>query len=99
MTDRAGDSLISNNQDAGQALVAKKIAKNTIPSANAIARIDWTNIAVAAPGLRPTASDALAPINPTPIAAPRAARPMWILPVIPSANMGINDIYIYLSFF
>ena len=40
-----------------------------------MARIDCTMIFVDAPGLRPTAIDAPWPINPTPIAAPRAARP------------------------
>jgi hypothetical protein len=50
--------IIVMGYDAGQAFVARKIAKNTIPSAKAIARIDCTNIFVAAPGLRPTASDA-----------------------------------------
>src|SRR3981189_1738936 len=45
-------------------------------------RIDWTMIDVAAPGLRPTASDAFMPMMPTAMAAPRAARAMWRLPVI-----------------
>src|SRR5882762_8686767 len=71
------------------------MAKNTIPSAKAMARMDCTRIFVAAPGLRPTASDALAPIRPTPMAAPSAANPTWIFPVIPSANIGINDIYMF----
>ena len=40
-----------------------------------MARIAWTKIFVDAPGLRPTASEALTPINPTPTAAPNAAKP------------------------
>src|SRR6185436_3061441 len=39
-------------------------------------------ILVDAPGFRPTALDAPMPINPTPIAAPSAARPTCRLPVI-----------------
>ena len=39
-------------------------------------------IGVAAPGLRPTASDAFMPMMPTARAAPRAARPTCRLPVI-----------------
>src|SRR5262245_47070371 len=35
------------------------------------------------------------PMKPTPRAAPKHARPMWMLPPIPSANIGIN---ILLSF-
>src|SRR6266536_3872370 len=66
------------------------MAKNTIPSAKAMARMDCTRIFVEAPGLRPTASEALAPINPTPMAAPSAASPTWTLPVIPSASIGNN---------
>src|SRR5580765_5470403 len=66
-------------------------------SANAMARMDWTRIFVAAPGLRPTASEAFIPIKPTPTAAPSAAKPTCRLPVI-SANIGINDIYL-LPFF
>src|SRR5438876_12386863 len=58
-------------------------------SANAMARIDCTRILVEAPGLRPTASEAFMPINPTPRAAPSAARPTCRLPLI-SARMGIN---------
>src|SRR5437899_2459269 len=62
-----------------------------------MARIDWTRIFVAAPGLRPTASDAFMPINPTPMAAPSAAKPTWTFP-LSSANIGINDIFTFLSF-
>ena len=51
-------------------------------SAKAMDRIDWTRIFVDATGLRPTASEAFAPIKPTPMAAPSAARPTCILPVI-----------------
>src|SRR4029450_2906576 len=47
-----------------------------------MARIDCTMILVDAPGLRPTATDAPCPVNPTPIAAPRAARPTCKLPVL-----------------
>src|SRR6185295_9985398 len=57
-------------------------------SAKAMARIDWTRIFVEAPGLRPTASEAFMPMKPTPRAAPRAARPTWMLPAI-SASMGL----------
>src|ERR1700678_4457917 len=42
----------------------------------------WTRIFVEAPGLRPTASAALKPTRPTPMAAPRQPRPPWMLPVI-----------------
>ena len=38
--------------------------------------------AVAAPGFRPTASDAFMPMRPTAMAAPNAARPMWRLPIM-----------------
>src|SRR5947208_2358882 len=38
------------------------------------------------------------PIKPTPTAAPSAARPTCTLPFI-SAKIGINDIYVFLSFF
>src|SRR3974390_1637079 len=62
-------------------------------SAKAIARIDWTRIFVPAPGLRPTASDAFIPMNPTPRAAPSAAKPTCMFP-LSSANIGINDIYV-----
>src|SRR5271169_598917 len=48
----------------------------------------WTRIFVEAPGLRPTASAALKPTRPTPMAAPRQPRPPWMLPVI-SAITGI----------
>src|SRR5215510_12760256 len=61
-----------------------------------MARIDWTRILVAAPGLRPTASEAFMPINPTPSAAPSAANPTCRFPLI-SATIGINDIYDFLS--
>src|SRR4051812_43883750 len=56
-----------------------------MPSAKAVLRIDWTRIGVAAPGLRPTASEARPPMRPTPRAAPRAARPTWMLPPMPVA--------------
>src|SRR6267378_7538714 len=59
-----------------------------------MARMDWTRIFVAAPGLRPTASEAFMPMKPTPIAAPSAANPTCRFPVIPSANIGISDIYL-----
>src|SRR5215472_8384612 len=62
-------------------------------SANAMARMDWTRIFVAAPGLRPTASEAFMPMNPTPSAAPSAAKPTWRFPLI-SANSGICVIYV-----
>src|SRR5215467_6796559 len=62
-----------------------------------MARIDWTNIFVEAPGLRPTASEAFMPMNPTPSAAPSAARPTCVFPVI-SANIGVSVIS-FLSFF
>src|ERR1035438_2563425 len=65
-------------------------------SAKAIARIACTRILVEAPGLRPTASEAFMPMNPTPMAAPSAAKPTCRLPVTPSANIGIN-ISSYLS--
>src|ERR1039457_1990223 len=65
-------------------------------SAKAIARIACTRILVEAPGLRPTASEAFMPMNPTPMAAPSAARPTCRLPVTPAANIGIN-ISSYLS--
>src|SRR5579864_6155924 len=58
-----------------------------------MARMDWTRIFVAAPGLRPTASEAFMPMRPTPKAAPSAAKPTCMFPVN-SANIGINDIYI-----
>src|SRR5215471_7090617 len=63
-------------------------------SAKAMARIDWTRIFVEAPGLRPTASEAFMPMKPTPTAAPSAASPTCMFPVI-SANIGINDIYVF----
>src|SRR5947207_15878423 len=63
-------------------------------SAKAMARMDWTRIFVEAPGLRPTASEAFIPMKPTPIAAPSAANPTCRFPVIPSANIGISDIYL-----
>src|SRR4051794_36381847 len=43
-------------------------------------RIACTMILVEAFGLRPTADEAPRPINPTPIAAPSAARPTCTLP-------------------
>src|SRR5512144_1257739 len=58
-----------------------------------MARMDWTRIFVAAPGLRPTASEAFMPMKPTPRAAPRAARPTCMLPVN-SASIGISDIFL-----
>src|SRR5204863_6709473 len=64
-------------------------------SANAMARIDCTRILVDAPGLRPTASEAFMPMNPTPIAAPSAARPTCRLPLI-SANIGVNIVFLSL---
>src|SRR5206468_5397532 len=67
-------------------------------SAKAMARMDWTRIFVAAPGLRPTASEAFIPMSPTPRAAPRAARPTCRFPVS-SANIGINDIYVFPFFY
>src|SRR5437773_6986089 len=51
-------------------------------SANAMARIDWTITGVADPGFRPTASAALAPIQPTAKAAPRAALPTCRFPLM-----------------
>src|SRR5271166_214 len=51
-------------------------------------RMPCTRIFVDAPGLRPTASAALKPTRPTPMAAPRQPRPPWMLPVI-SAMTGI----------
>src|SRR4029450_4629837 len=51
-------------------------------SANAIARIDCTMILVDAPGLRPTATAAAAPMRTTASAEPIAASPARILPVI-----------------
>src|SRR5579859_4064278 len=57
-------------------------------SAKAIARIDCTRIGVAAPGLRPTASEAFMPMKPTPSAAPSAARPTVRFP-LSSANIGV----------
>src|SRR4029434_4132939 len=56
--------------------------ETTIAAAKEIDRIDWTRTGVAAPGLRPTAMAAPAPIKPTPIAAPSAARPTCRLPAI-----------------
>src|SRR6516162_10170789 len=47
-----------------------------------MARIDWTKIGVAAPGLRPTAIEAARPIKPTPMAEPNAAKPICMLPTI-----------------
>src|SRR5579863_10205852 len=64
-------------------------------SANAIARMDCTRIGVAAPGLRPTASEAFIPMKPTPRAAPSAARPTCRFPLI-SANIGINILFPFL---
>src|SRR5690242_19159406 len=66
-------------------------------SAKAMARMDWTNIFVEAPGLRPTASEAFIPMKPTPMAAPSAAKPTCVFPVI-SANIGVSVIS-FLSFF
>src|SRR5438552_9150730 len=63
-----------------------------------MARMDWTRIGVAAPGFRPTADEAPMPIKPTPTAAPSAAKPTCTFPFI-SAKTGINDIYVFLSFF
>src|SRR6516165_9643408 len=40
-----------------------------------MARIDWTITGVGDPMIRPTASDAFAPMKPTASAAPSAARP------------------------
>src|SRR5215207_7333626 len=51
-------------------------------SAKAMARIACTMILFDAPGLRPTAAEAWPPIRPTAIAAPRAASPTCMLPVI-----------------
>src|SRR5258707_458620 len=51
-----------------------------------MARMDCTNILVDAPGLRPTASEAFIPINPTPMAAPNAAMPTWRFPLNPAVN-------------
>src|SRR5438046_7785499 len=48
-------------------------------------RIDCTITGVADPGLRPTASDAFPPINPTARAAPSAAIATVMLPTISSA--------------
>src|SRR5437899_8473855 len=45
-------------------------------------RIDWTRTGVAAPGFRPTAIAAPAPIKPTPMAAPSAANPTCKLPAM-----------------
>src|SRR4051812_19607575 len=59
--------------------------------------MDCTSTLVAAPGLRPTASEAFAPIRPTPRAAPSAANPTWRFPVN-SASMCMDDIESYLSF-
>src|SRR6516164_9759568 len=50
-------------------------------SAKAMDRIDCTRILVDAPGLRPTAVEAAMPIKPTPMAAPAAASPTWMLPL------------------
>src|SRR5215475_3517132 len=47
-----------------------------------MARIDWTRIFVEAPGLRPTAPEAVMPIKPTARAAPSAAKPTCMLPII-----------------
>jgi hypothetical protein len=69
--------------------IARKIEKNTMPSANAMARMDCTRIFGAAPGLRPTASEAFAPIIPTAMAAAKQATAMWRLPVT-SASIGMN---------
>src|SRR5580693_4928334 len=49
-------------------------------------RMAWTRIFVEAPGLRPTASAALKPTRPTPMAAPRQPRPPWMLPVISAST-------------
>src|SRR5271170_2012520 len=54
----------------------------------------WTRIFVAAPGLRPTASAALKPTRPTPMAAPRQPRPPWMLPVI----SAITSVMLYAFF-
>src|SRR5215470_12946994 len=51
-------------------------------SANAMAKMDCTKILVDAPGLRPTASEAIMPIRPTLIAAPKAASPTCKFPLI-----------------
>jgi hypothetical protein len=51
---------------------------------------------VAAPGLRPTASDALDPISPTARAEPTAARPMCTLPAI-SAMVVMFMVFVFLG--
>src|ERR1043166_78207 len=73
------------------------MAKNTMPSAKAVLRMACTRIFVAAPGLRPTASEAFMPMKPTPRAAPSAANPTCTFP-LSCANTGIN-ICAVLSFF
>src|SRR5271156_4566199 len=64
-------------------------------SAKAVIRIDWTRICVAAPGLRPTASDDFIPMNPTPRPEPMAARPTVRLPVS-TPNIGVIILFRFL---
>src|SRR6185369_8490190 len=73
------------------------MAKNTMPSAKAVLRMACTRIFVAAPGLRPTASEAFMPMKPTPRAEPKQASPMCRFPVI-SASNGVNILYAFVLF-
>jgi hypothetical protein len=70
-------------------LVARKIAKNTIPFRERGAQNGLNEDLRRRAGLRPTASEAFMPMKPTPNAAPKQARPMCRFPVI-SANIGVN---------
>jgi hypothetical protein len=62
-------------------------------SAKAMHRIDCTIIFVEALGLRPTASEDIPPITPTPIAAPSAARPTHKFPLICSYPLSGGGTY------
>src|SRR5262245_13365518 len=61
-----------------------------------MARIDWTRIFVAAPGLRPTASAALKPMPPILTATATAVSATLRFPVI-SASKSIANISLFLS--
>ena len=87
--DRTGRGEVAGNTKvlpAGRRnYLARKIAKNTIPSIRAAKMMDRVRMLPAAPGLRPVASAAFEPRRPMPIAAPTAARATWKLPVRPAA--------------
>src|SRR3954470_118923 len=66
-------------------------------SAKAMDRIACTMIFVEAFGLRPTADEAPSPINPTPIAAPSAARPTCTLPYKPVISVSFLRFLVVLT--